>query len=62
VRTASPEAIAALPGFSLKAAAKIQAALLRSDAASAPDAEAKDDAEQSEALTTLATNLNQNES
>jgi excinuclease ABC subunit C len=28
VRTASPEAIAALPGFSLKAAAKIQAALL----------------------------------
>jgi excinuclease ABC subunit C len=28
VRTASPEAIAALPGFSLKSAAKIQAALL----------------------------------
>jgi excinuclease ABC subunit C len=28
VRTAAPEAIAALPGFSLKAAAKIQAALL----------------------------------
>ena len=28
VRTATPEAIAALPGFSLKAAAKIQAALL----------------------------------
>ena len=27
VRTAAPEAIAALPGFSLKAAAKIQAAL-----------------------------------
>ena len=32
VRTASPEAIAALPGFSLKSAAKIQAALLGPEA------------------------------
>ena len=32
VRTAPPEAIAALPGFSLKSAAKIQAALLGPDA------------------------------
>ena len=32
VRTAAPEAIAALPGFSLKSAAKIQAALLGSEA------------------------------
>jgi excinuclease ABC subunit C len=32
VRTATPEAIAALPGFSLKSAAKIQAALLGPDA------------------------------
>src|SRR5690349_14838061 len=35
VRTASPEAIAALPGFSLKSAAKIQAALLGPEAPAA---------------------------
>ena len=37
VRTASPEAIAALPGFSLKSAAKIQAALLGPEASAAGD-------------------------
>ena len=37
VRTASPEAIAALPGFSLKSAAKIQAALLEPEALTAGD-------------------------
>jgi len=48
VRTASPEAIAALPGFSLKSAAKIQAALLGPEAPAAaepsrePDATADD--------------------
>jgi ERCC4-type nuclease len=38
VRTASPEAIAALPGFSLKSAARIQAALLGSAAPATVDA------------------------
>jgi excinuclease ABC subunit C len=44
VRTASPEAIAALPGFSLKSAAKIQAALLGPEAPVAPDVSPKADA------------------
>ena len=44
VRTASPEAIAALPGFSLKSAAKIQAALLGPEAPVAADVSPKGDA------------------
>jgi excinuclease ABC subunit C len=44
VRTASPEAIAALPGFSLKSAAKIQAALLGPEAPVAADVSPKADA------------------
>jgi excinuclease ABC subunit C len=61
VRTATLESIAALPGFSLKAAAKIQAAL--SGAPTSPaDGSAPAD-EPSESLTTaVATNPNRNES
>jgi excinuclease ABC subunit C len=44
VRTASPDAIAALPGFSLKSAAKIQAALLGSEAPAAGDTSRESDA------------------
>ena len=44
VRTASPEAIAALPGFSLKSAAKIQAALLGPEAPAAAEASGEPDA------------------
>ena len=44
VRTASPEAIAALPGFSLKSAAKIQAALLGPEAPAAAEPSREADA------------------
>jgi excinuclease ABC subunit C len=44
VRTASPEAIAALPGFSLKSAAKIQAALLGPEAPAAGETPGEADA------------------
>ena len=61
VRTASPEAIAALPGFSLKSAAKIQAALLGPAAPAAVDAPPEDKAG-SEGLTmTSATNNDHND-
>ena len=43
VRTAAPEAIAALPGFSLKSAAKIQAALLGPEAPAGGEAPAEPD-------------------
>ncbi|MFL5273077.1 MAG: excinuclease ABC subunit UvrC, partial [Anaeromyxobacteraceae bacterium] len=43
VRTATPEAIAALPGFSLKSAAKIQAALLGPEAPAGGEALAEPD-------------------
>jgi excinuclease ABC subunit C len=43
VRTAAPEAIAALPGFSLKSAAKIQAALLGPEAPAGGEALAEPD-------------------
>jgi excinuclease ABC subunit C len=58
VRTAAPEAIAALPGFSLKSAAKIQAAL-NGEAAPAPDSSQR---EEPENLTMASTNSNLNES
>jgi excinuclease ABC subunit C len=61
VRAASPEAIAGLPGFSLKSAAKIQAALLGAGAAPAATAEAPV-SEPQEHLTTINTNSNQDES
>jgi excinuclease ABC subunit C len=58
VRAASLEAIAALPGFSLKSAAKIQASLLGPSTASAKDSEVPP-----EDLTAVSTtNPNQNES
>jgi|tagenome__1003787_1003787.scaffolds.fasta_scaffold20986833_4 excinuclease ABC subunit C len=44
VRTATPEAIAALPGFSLKSAAKIQAALLGPEAPASGEAPPEPDA------------------
>ena len=62
VRAASPEAIAALPGFSLKSAAKIQAALLGQEAASTPSAASPENSEAPEHLTTISTNSNQDES
>src|SRR5206468_1992018 len=55
VRTASPEAIAALPGFSLKAAARIQAALLGSAASPPPRAAPDASREAREDLTTVPT-------
>jgi excinuclease ABC subunit C len=59
VRTAAPEAIAALPGFSLKSAAKIQGALNGEAAAAPPSSQAQ----QPEGLTMAPTsNSNQNES
>ena len=45
VRTAAPEAIAALPGFSLKSAARILATLNPTDVARADDADASDEPE-----------------
>ena len=62
VRAASPEAIAALPGFSLKAAARIQAALLGPEAAPVPTPEAPVRDEPPQHLTTISTNSNQDES
>jgi excinuclease ABC subunit C len=62
VRAAPPEAIAALPGFSLKSAAKIQAALLGPEAASTSSAGAPENDEAPENLTTISTNSNQDES
>jgi excinuclease ABC subunit C len=61
VRTASLEAIAALPGFSVKSAAKIQAALLGADAVKTPASKPASDG--SEDLTAVtSTNPNPNES
>jgi excinuclease ABC subunit C len=62
VRSATPEAIAALPGFSLKAAAKIQAAL--AGEGSAPPSPEKDALPApKESLTVMSTtNVNQDES
>jgi len=69
VRTASLEAIAALPGFSIKSAARIQAALLGpSEPASAsgetdPNSDAAANTETPENLTAVSTTTrNQNES
>jgi excinuclease ABC subunit C len=62
VRAASPEAIAGLPGFSLKSAAKIQAALLGAGPAPAATAETPVSDKAQEHLTTISTNFNQDES
>jgi excinuclease ABC subunit C len=62
VRAASPEAIAALPGFSLKSAAKIQAALLGPESVSTPSAASPESSEAPGHLTTISTNSNQDES
>jgi excinuclease ABC subunit C len=63
VRTASPEAIAALPGFSMKAAARIQAALLGAAASPPPRAAPDASREAREDLTTVpTTNSDLNES
>ena len=62
VRTAAPEAIAALPGFSLKSAARIQAALLGdSTAVPAPKPESQNAAADSRTIVST-TNDNHNES
>ncbi|HZI42914.1 MAG TPA: excinuclease ABC subunit UvrC [Gemmatimonadaceae bacterium] len=61
VRTASLEAIAALPGFSMKSAAKIQASLLGADAVKAPASEPASEVRENLTAVT-STNPNQNES
>ena len=62
VRAASLEAIAALPGFSLKSAAKIQRTLLGAEAVPASGDEAPASNDSMEHLTTISTNSKQDES
>ena len=62
VRTAAPEAIAALPGFSLKAAAKIQAALHPDAAAALTTSKEVEETAPAGDLTISTTNQNQEDS
>lgn len=62
VRTAAPEAIAALPGFSLKAAAKIQAALHPDASAALTTSKEVEETAPAGDLTISTTNQNQEDS